>query len=185
MKNYLIKTLFWSKKLNEKNNFCINACMGGLTFFNKWVTKLDIFFHYVNNLSMICIGESSRINENGLDLQIDYFLHELTYLYSDFAKMKKTNVTEARKYFFGSDNFKLMLKDINVPYSYAFETLCSAIYDDMLNLTKFISFYDSIFIFSTLLIYILFLIFLIFMIILNDADKQILIFITKIIKRNY
>ncbi len=159
--------------------------MGGFTFFNKWVTKLDIFFLYINNLSMICIDESGRINENGLDLQIDYFLHELTYLYSDFEEMMKTNATEARKYFFGSDNFKLMLKDINVPYSYAFGTLCSAIYDDMINLTKFVSFYDSIFIFLTFLIDILFLIFLIFMIILNEADKQILIFITKIIKRNY
>ena len=78
-----------------------------------------------------------------------------------------------------------MLKDINVPYSYAFGTLCSAIYEDMINITKFISFYDSIFIFSTFLIDILFLIFLIFIIILNEADKQILIFITKIIKRNY
>jgi hypothetical protein len=184
MKNYLIKTSLWSKKLNEHNNFCINACLGGLTFFNKSVKKLDEFFLFVNKFAQICLDESGRINENGLDIQMDYFLQEITYLYADFLQIMKTNITEARIYFFENDKFKQMLKDLNVPYVYAFGALCNNIYEDMINLSKLIIFYDTLLNLATFLIAILLLFFLIFMIYFNEDDKKIMIFITKILKKN-
>ena len=184
MKNNLIKTSLWNKRLNEQNNFCINACLGGLTYFNNWIIKLDIYFTYINKVTLICIEQSEKINESGLDIQIDYFLHELTYLYLDYVKIIKANITEARTKFFENENFKIILKDINIPYVYASGAFYNSIYDDMINLTKHISFFNSIFILVIFFIDGLFLIFLIFMIILNGINKKILIFITKIIKKN-
>jgi len=184
IKNYFIETKLWNKKLSEENNFCINACLGGLLFFNKWIQKIDDFFTFIDSMVLACIDENKKANENGLNLEIDYILHEITYLYIDFTERIKINITEARQKFFENQNFKAMIKDLNVPFVFALGALYNAVYKDINDLSNYVSFFEIIFISVIFIVDIFLLFFLIIMIYVNENDKYILIFLSKIIKKN-
>jgi len=59
-----------------------------------------------------------------MDLEIDLILHELSYLYMDFDEIK--NITIARNVFLDNDNFYRMLRDMNIPFTFASGALFSS-----------------------------------------------------------
>jgi hypothetical protein len=183
-KGYFTQTKLWNKKLNEKEYFCINAALGGVLFFNKWISTLDTYYYYMEIITNSCNEENGKINESGLDLEIDLILHELTYLYIDFEGRMNSDVNAARKQFFENENFIRMLKDMNIPFTFAGGTIYSAINTDMNNLNRYISFFEIIFNIITYFINIVFLVFLMIMLIVNEKSKKILVFISKIFKKN-
>jgi len=183
-KGYFGETRLWTKRLNEEKLFCINAALGGVLFYNKWITTLDTYFNYVEVISNSCNDENGKINESGLNLEIDLILHEITYLYSDFEERMKSDINDARKQFFENENFIRMIKDMNIPFTFAGGTIYSAINTDMNNLNRYISFFEIIFNIITYFINIVFLVFLIIMLIFSEKRKKILVFISKIFKKN-
>jgi hypothetical protein len=182
-KNYFSQTKYWSKRLNEKDNFCINAGLGGVLFYNKWISNLTDFFQYVDTITVSCKAENEKINDSGLDLEIDFILYELTYLYLDFEEKVNINITEARNNFFKNENINRILRDMNLPFTFASGTLYSATNEDMNNLNNFISNMELVFIILTYTIDGIFICFLILMIISIEKNKKILIFIAKTIKK--
>ena len=182
-KNYFAETKLWNKKLNEKEKFCINAALGGVLFYNKWISTLDVYFTYMEIITNACNDENAQINNSGLDLEIDLILHELTYLYIDFEGSMDSDIDEARKQFFENEDFIRIIKDINIPFTFAEGSIYSAIYTDMNNLNKFISFFEIIFNDITYFINFVFLVFLIIIFIVNEKSKKILVFIYKIFKK--
>ena len=183
-KGYFTQTRIWNKKLNEKELFCINSALGAVLFYNKWISTLDTYFSYADIISNSCTDENEKINESGLDLEIDLILHEITYLYIDFEGRMDIDIKDARKQFFENGNFIRMLKDMNIPFTLAEGSIYSAIYTDMNNLNEYISFFEIIFINITFLINFVILAFLIIIFIVNEKCKKILVFISKIFKKN-
>ena len=95
----------------------------------------------------------------------------------------KTNLTNARNIFFGGINNNLrILKDMNVPFSFATGTLYSAVSKDMEELNNYISRYEIIFIVIIFIIDGLFLLYIFTIIVLNEKDKNILTFVSKVMK---
>ena len=183
IKNYFIETKKWANKLNEQNHFCINACLGGFLFFYKDVTQLDIYFEIINRMALSCMEENEKINENGLNLEIDFILHEIIYLYVDFTQIMKTNITEARYNFYNNENFKRILRDMSIPCEIAIATFYTSVLNDIKELGDSISYFELLFIIIIYAIDLLFLLFLVIMIYFNEIDKQILIIISKILKK--
>ena len=181
---YFSKTKYWNQKLNENNRFCLNAALGGVIFYNKWISTLSDYFAYVEQMTIACVDENVKIDESGLDLEIDLILHELTYLYLDFEERVNTNITDARIKFFENENLIRMLRDMNVPLTLASGALYSATNEDMNNLNNYISNMELVFINLTYAIDFIYLCFLIFMMISNEKSKKILVFISKILKKS-
>ena len=181
-KNYFHNSKNWNKKLNEKNNFCINSATKGVFFFNGWIKTLDTYFEYVEQMAVNSFEENEKICESGLDLEIDLILHELTYLYIDFEE-RKSNITYAREKFFENENLIRMLKDMNIPFTFASGTLFCGAKEDMDELNNLFSFYEIIFIISTYLTDGIFLVFILMMISFNEKNKSILVFIQSILKK--
>jgi hypothetical protein len=185
-KGYFAKTKYWNKKLNENKQYCINAGLGGVIFYNKWISNLTDFFQYVDTITVSCKAENEKINDSGLDLEIDLILYELTYLYLNFEEkvnINNTNIIEARNNFFKNENINRILRDMNLPFTFASGTLYSATNEDMNNLNNFISNMELVFIILTYTIDGIFICFLILMIISIEKNKNILIFIAKTIKK--
>ena len=76
-----------------------------------------------------------------------------------------------------------MLRDINIPFTFAEGTLFSATSEDMKNLNKNISQYELIYISITLIIDVLILCLLIIMVFFNEKAKNILVFLGNILKK--
>ena len=180
-KNYFKTTKYWNKKLNEQNNFCLNAGLKGVLFFNKWIKELYTYFEYVNAMADACILENPKLKDSGLDLEIDLILHELSYLYMDFDEIK--NITIARNVFLDNDNFYRMLRDMNIPFTFASGALFSSTKEDMSDLNKIISSYEIIFICVTFIIDLIFLCLLAIIFFNTEKSKKILVFITNILKK--
>ena len=121
-------------------------------------------------ITISCNDENGKINESGLDLEIDLILHELTYLYIDFEGRMNSDVNAARKQFFENENFIRMLKDMNIPFTFAGGTIYSAINTDMNNLNRYISFFEIIFNIITYFVNFVFLVFLMIMLIVNEKS---------------
>ena len=181
--NYFEHSKYWNEKLNEENKFCVNAGLNGILFFNKWISTLDYYFSFLDQMAYTCKNENEKINESGLDLEIDFILHELTYLYIDFEERKNQNISLAREIFIENNNFKRMLRDMNIPFTIASGALFSAVDEDMNYLNNLISYYELIFISITFIFDGIFLCFLIIMIIINEKTKKIFLFIGKILKK--
>ena len=174
-----------NKKLREEN-YCINGSCETVRFYNEWMTNLFVFFTYAETMATSCYIENEKINDSGLDLEIDLILNELTNLYLDFEDRMKTDINEARKQFFQNDNFLRIIKDMNIPFSLGIGSLFVTVKDDMRNLIQFISFYEILFISISFVIEIIFLFYLIFMIFYIEKSKNILLYIIKILKKiNY
>ena len=135
-------------------------------------------------MTIACVDENVKIDESGLDLEIDLILHELTYLYLDFEERVNTNITDARIKFFENENLIRMLRDMNVPFTFASGSLYSGTSEDMNNLNNYISDMELVFIILTYTFDIIFLFFLIFMMISNERSKKIFVFISKILKKS-
>ena len=172
----------WIKKLDEKNNFCINAGLGGALFFNKGVNDVHSYFSFVEQMAVSCREEGEKLDESGLDLEMDFVLQELTYMYSDFEQQMKIDLTMARNMFFGSSNNLRILKDMNVPFSFASGTIYFAIDKDMNDLTNYISKFELVFVIITFIIDGLFLLYIFWIVTLNEKDKNTILYITKIIQ---
>ena len=179
---YFKNIKFWSKKLNEKNNFCINAAIKGVNFFNKLIDTLDLYFEYAEQQALYCSKENEKISETGLDLEIDFILQESTYLYIDFDE-RKSNLTYARKEFFESENFIRILKDMNLPFTFTSGTIFLSINEDLDELIHTFIYYEVIFFIIYYTADALFLIFIIIMITSNEKNKNILVFIKKILNK--
>ena len=182
-KSYFYQTKYWNKKLNENNKYCINAALGGVLFYNKWISNISNYIQYVDIIAFNCVDENSKLDISGLDLEIDLILYELTFLYLDFEEKINTNITEARNNFFKNENLKRILRDMNLPFTFASGTLYSATNEDMNNLNNYISKMELFFIIITYIIDGTFICLLILMIISNEKNKSILIFIAKTIKK--
>ena len=184
-KGFFSLTKSMNKKLSEKD-FCINASCETVGFYNQWMTNLYDFFNYVDILANSCYIENGKLNESGLDLEIDLILYELTNLYLDFEDRMKTNIDEARKLFFQNDNFLRILRDINIPFSYGIAALFTTVKVDMDNLISFISYYEILFISLSFALEVIFLLYLIFIVFYIEKSKNILLYIAKILKKiNY
>ena len=183
-KSHFLNSKSWNKKLSEKNNFCINAALGSALFFNRaQITTVFTCFVFIEQMAYHCREESPKLDESGLDLEIDFILQELSYLFNDFEENMKTNLTNARNIFFGGINNNLrILKDMNVPFSFATGTLYSAVSKDMEELNNYISRYEIIFIVIIFIIDGLFLLYIFTIIVLNEKDKNILTFVSKVMK---
>ena len=181
--DYFKQSKYWNMKLNEKNQFCINAALEGCLFFNKWITNLETYFDYVQQLAVAFRDENKYICESGLDLEINLVLQELTHLYIDFNERVKANISLARQKFFENENFIRMLKDMNMPFTFSIGTLFSSTNEDMSLLNKIITNYELIYISITYIIGAFFTIFLIIMISYNGKIKKILVFIGNILKK--
>ena len=103
-------------------------------------------------------------------------------MYSDFEHQMKIDLTSARNMFFGNPNNLRILKNMNVPFSFASGTIYSTIDKDMNDLTKYISKYELIFIVITFIIDGLFLLYIFWIVTLNEQDKKTILYITKIIQ---
>ena len=154
---YFQNSKLLNKKLNVDNYFCINSSVGSLLLFNKWITTLETFYVFVDQMAVACKLENEKINDSGLDLEIALILHELTYLYNDYEEKIIFNITYAREKFFENENFYRMLRDLNVPFTFAASSLFSSIKEDMNQINNKISDQEIIFIIITYFIYILFL----------------------------
>ena len=181
-KKYFLRSKNNNKKLNEKNKFCINSALLGVLFFNKWITTLDTYTEYADLIASCCLDENDKISESGLDLEIDLILHELTYLFNEF-EARHSNITLARQKFFENEIFIRMLKDMNIPLTFASGALFSSVNNDLNALNSFFSYVEMIFIVVTYIIDALFFCFLIFMISNNEKNKNILYYIQKILKK--
>ena len=104
-------------------------------------------------------------------------------MFSDFEQQMKENLTIARNKFFGNPNNLRIMKDMNVPFSFGSGAFYSAVDRDMKELTNYISKFELIFIIIIFIIDGLFLLFIFWIIALNERDKNILIYIAKIIQR--
>ena len=184
IKNYFTETQKINAKLNEKNLFCVNTGLYCILFYNDWIKNLDTYYAYVDALATACFQENSKIDETGLDLEYDFILHELNYLYLDFTENIKTNITEARKNFFENGNFKRMLRDLNIPFTFAVGSYYISVINDMNSLIKSVKSQELMFIFTFYLMDILFFLFLIYTSAFNSKDKKILIFLSRILKNN-
>ena len=182
-KKYFKGSKFLNKKLNEENLYCINSSAESLLFFNKWIVTLDSYFEIVNEMAIMCNNENEKMNDSGLDLEINFILHELTYLYIDFEERMKTNITFARQKLFEDEKFNRMLRDMNIPFTFAAGSLFFYINEDMSQLNKEISFHA---IFSIIITYIIngvIIFFVIVMVYSNEKNKNVLVFVGKILKK--
>ena len=134
-------------------------------------------------MAVACREEGEKLDESGLNLEIDFVLQELTYMYSDFEQQMKIDLNLARKMFFGDSNNLRILKDMNVPFSFASGTIYYAVDKDMNDLTNYISKFELIFIVITFIIDGLFLLYIFWIVTLNEKDKNAFLYITKIIQR--
>ena len=179
---HFAQTKLWIKKLDEKNNFCINSGLGGALFFNKdTITDVHTYFSYVDQMAISCKEEGEKLDESGLDLEMDFVLLELTYMFSDFEQQMKIDLTTARNMFFGNSNNLRILKDMNVPFSFASGTIYFTVDKDMNDLTNYISKFELIFIVITFIIDGLFLLYIFWIVTVNEKDKNTILYITKII----
>ena len=184
-KGYFSLTKNMNKKLSEKN-FCFISGCETVHYYNEWMTNLYDFFTYVETMAFSCYIENKQINESGLDLEIDLVLYELTKLYLDFEDRMKTDIDKARQLFFQNDNFFRIMRDLNFPFSMGIAALFGTVKVDMDNLIDYISFYEIFFISLSFVLEILFLLYLIFIIFFIEKSKNILLYITKILKKfNY
>ena len=181
--NYFKNSKYWNKKLNEQNNFCINLSLKSINFFYKWINTLEYYYSYASQIATACNMENPKLIDSGLDLEIDLILHELTYLYIDFEESVNENLTIARQKFFENENFQRMLKDINIPFTFAAGTFFSSASEDMMYLNKNITQKELIYISITLVIDAIALCLLIIMLYFNEKSKDILVFIGNIIKK--
>jgi len=181
-KGYFSITKNMNNKLN-KNDFCIIGSIRTVCFYNERMTNLFQFFTYTGEMAASCFIENEKLNDSGLDLEIDFILFELTNLYLDFENRMEKDIDEARKLFFQSDNFLRILKDMNIPFSLGIGALFGTVKTDMNNLIEFISFNEILFISLSFVFEILFLLYLIFMILYIEKSKNILLYITKILKK--
>jgi len=133
-------------------------------------------------MAVSCREEGEKLDESGLDLELDFVLQELTYMYNDFEHQMKIDLTMARNMFYGNSNNLRILKDMNVPFSFASGTIYFTIDKDMNDLTNYISRFELIFIVITFIIDGLFLLFIFWIVTLNEKDKNIFLYITKIIQ---
>jgi len=179
---HFAQTKLWIKKPDEKNNFCINSGLGGALFFNKdTITDVHTYFSYVDQMAISCKEEGEKLDESGLDLEMDFVLLELTYMFSDFEQQMKIDLTTARNMFFGNSNNLRILKDMNVPFSFASGTIYFTVDKDMNDLTNYISKFELIFIVITFIIDGLFLLYIFWIVTVNEKDKNTILYITKII----
>ena len=181
-KSHFSHTKYWINKLSEKNNYCINAASGGVLFFNKGITTVYEYFLYTEQMATSCQEEGEKLDETGLDLEIDFVLQELTYMFNDFQQQKEKNLTEARNSFFGNINNLRILKNLNVPFSFASGAIYSAIDNDMKELNNYISRYELVFIAITFILDALFLLYIFSIISINEKDKNVLVYIAKIMQ---
>ena len=180
---HFAQTKLWVKKLNEKNNFCINSGLGGALFFNKdTISDVNTYFSFVDQMAISCKEEGEKLDESGLDLEMDFVLLELTYMFSDFEQQMKIDLTTARNMFFGNSNNLRILKDMNVPFSFASGTIYFTVDKDMNDLTNYISKFELIFIVITFIIDGLFLLYIFWIVTINEKDKNTILYITKIIQ---
>jgi len=184
IKNYFKETQKVKAKLNEKNSFCINSSLYSMVFYNGWIKLLETYYNYIDQFATACIKENSKIDETGLDLEIDFILHEINYLYMDFIEGIKINISQARKNFFENSHFKRMLRDLNIPFTFALGSYYMSVINDMINLIKSVKSQELFFISTFYLIDLLFFLFLIYISTFNSKDKKILIFLSKILKNN-
>jgi hypothetical protein len=184
IKNYFKETQMVNAKLNQQNLFCINSGSYSILFYNDWIDNLHTYYAYVDALATACFEENSKIDETGLELEYDFILHELNYLYLDFSEGIKLNITEARKNFFKNNNFKRILRDLNVPFTFAVGSYYISVINDMNSLIKSVKTEELFFIFSFYLLDIFFFLFLIYFSAFNSKDKKILIFLSRILKNN-
>ena len=181
-KRYFSETKYWIKKLDEKNNYCANAALGGALFFNKDLTLVSEYFLYVNNMAFSCREEGEKLDESGLDLEMDFILQELSYMFSDFEQQMKTNLALARFNFFANPNNLRILKDMNVPFSFGSGAIYSAVNKDMENMNNYISNFELVFIAIIYVIDGLFMLYIFTIVSINEKDKNILSYITKIMQ---
>ena len=180
---HFAQTKLWVKKLDEKNNFCINSALGGALFFNKdTISDVNTYFSFVDQMAISCKEEGEKLDESGLDLEMDFVLLELTYMFSDFEQQMKIDLTTARNMFFGNSNNLRILKDMNVPFSFASGTIYFTVDKDMNDLTNYISKFELIFIVITFIIDGLFLLYIFWIVTINEKDKNTILYITKIIQ---
>ena len=182
-KSHFAQTKYWMKKLDEKNSYCKNAASGGCLFFNKQIDDVHAYFTYMGQMTFFCRQEAEKLDESGMGLEIDFILQELSYVYSDFEQRMKTNLTEARNIFFWNANNIRILKDMNVPFSFGSGTIYSAVDVDMKDLTNDISKYEFNYLIIIFIIDGLFLLYIFYMIKKKKKDKNIIVYIAKILQK--
>ena len=137
----------------------------------------------MDQMSIHCRLEGEKLEESGLDLEIDFVLQELSYMYTDFEQRMKTDLNEARNMFFWNTNNLRILKDMNVPFSFGSGAIYSAVDVDMKDFTNNVSKYEIIFLIIIFIIDGLFLLYIFYIITINEKDKNIIIFIAKILQK--
>ena len=182
-KNYFKYSKILNQNLNKQHFYCINACLESLAFFNRNIDSLYTYIEFVDQMAITCKDENEKINDSGIDLEINFILHELTFLYIDYEERIKTNATYAREKFFENENFYRILRDMNVPFTYAAGSLCVSINKDLNQLNMGIANHEMIFIIITYIIDALFLCFLLIMVFCNEKYKNLIVFIVKIVKK--
>ena len=97
----------------------------------------------------------------------------------------KIDLNTARNNFFSgpnSNNLRI-LKDLNVPFSFATGAIYTAVNKDMDELNNYISKYEIIYLVITFIIDGLFLVYIFIIVSFNEKDKNILVFVTKVMQR--
>ena len=145
-KNFFKYSKLMNQNLNKQHFYCINACINSLPFLNKYLDTLYTSVVYLNEMTIGCKNENENMNDSGLDLELDFILYELTFLYIDYEERMKTDPSYARKKFFENENFYIMLRDMNMPLTYAAGSLFFSINEDLNQLNEEISNHELIFI---------------------------------------
>ena len=107
--------------LNAKNSLCESVSVNSMNSID--IGYKDEFFSEPEIRKNMCLNYCQSLNENGLNIEMDYIYQELTNVYYDFAKNSITNVIELIK----SDDISRINNDFIHAFSYVFESYCKII----------------------------------------------------------
>ena len=180
-KNHFTEYKSWNQKLNDEGYFCYNAAIGSIKLSKPPIPNISYFFGLVDDLAGNCYEGSEKIDETGLNIELNYIFQELSYAFVDFCSNE--NKVEARRKFYRNSDIKRIINDMNMPFQYAFNVLTFSAREDMINISESIIKNES---FSITIIYALsvFIVFFVIMFIyFTEKDKKLLVFLAKILKK--
>ncbi len=108
--------------LNSKNSICESISLNSLNFLH--IEFNDGFFSVPEIRKNICLNYCHSLNENGLNIEMDYIYQELTNIYYDFVKNNSNkNGIELIK----NTDISRINNDFMHAFTYVFESYCKII----------------------------------------------------------
>mgnify|MGYP002623805179 CR=1 FL=1 len=173
------------KKLNKAGYFCIYAGIGDI-FNTEEESENYEFIKKLESRIMECISDSSKINDSGVDLEINYILNEITNKYIEFITYNSSNIDleQARENFLDSPDIKRIFGDIQYPFVMYYNTIMYTMNKDFDNQNSNIMKRQTLFILSLFIINFAIIIFLVFSIKKDEKYKEMFFYFSGFPKYN-